>query len=97
MLALGAACLLLAGLAACDGEAEAPGPLRIGVLHTSFNDEDPAGDAALLRLAIKHLNEAGGVFGQPVQVEIVDAATDPEVAVQRARQMVEESPGRTRS
>ena len=92
LLALGAACLLLAGLAACDGEAEAPGPLRIGVLHTSFNDEIQREMLRSFDLAIKHLNEAGGVFGQPVEVEIVDATTDPEVAVQRARQMVEENP-----
>ena len=104
-LALGAACLLLAGLAACGGGAadepqsevaeertETSGPLRIGVLHASFNDEIQREMLRAFDLAIQHLNEAGGVFGQPVQVEIVEAATDPDLAVQRARQLVEDNP-----
>ena len=92
MLALGAAGLLLVALAACSGETDEPDPLRIGVLHTSFNDEIEQEMLRAFDLAIKHLNEAGGVFGQPVEVKIVDATTDPDVAVQRARQMLEENP-----
>ena len=92
ILALGAAGLLLAALAACGGETDEPGPLRIGVLHTSFNDEIEQEMLRAFDLAIKHLNEAGGVFGQRVEVEIVDATTDPDIAVQRARQMLEENP-----
>ena len=103
-LVLGGAGLLLAVLAACgDGIDDVPaesspevrdsvGPLKIGMLHSSFNDEIRDGMLNAFDLAIKHLNEAGGVFGQPVQVEIVEATTDPDLAVQRALEMIQDDP-----
>ena len=103
-LVLGGVGLLLAALAACgDGRDEVPaasspgatdgaGPLKIGMLHSSFNDEIRDGMLNAFDLAIKHLNEAGGVFGQPVQVEIVEATTDPDLAVQRVLEMVQDDP-----
>ena len=103
-LVLGGIGLILASLAACgDGMDEVPaasspevkdsiGPLKVGMLHSSFNDEIRDGMLNSFDLAIKHLNEAGGVFGQPVQVEIVEATTDPDLAVQRALEMIEDGP-----
>ena len=40
-------------------------------------------------LAIKHLNQAGGVLGQPVEYVIGDTNTDPTIAVEEARRMIE--------
>ncbi|MDE2744512.1 MAG: ABC transporter substrate-binding protein [Chloroflexota bacterium] len=40
-------------------------------------------------LAIKHINAAGGVFGQPVEFVIGDTNTDPTIAVEEARRMIE--------
>ena len=39
-------------------------------------------------LAIKHVNEGGGVFGVPVTVAVADATADPEKAVAAARRLV---------
>lgn len=40
-------------------------------------------------LAVEHVNEAGGVFGQPVEFVIGDTNTDPTIAVEEARRMIE--------
>ena len=40
-------------------------------------------------LAIKHINEAGGVWGMPVESTIGDTALDPTVAVEEARRLIE--------
>ena len=40
-------------------------------------------------LAIKHINEAGGVWGMPVETAIGDTAQDPTVAVEEARRLIE--------
>ncbi|MDE2966524.1 MAG: ABC transporter substrate-binding protein [Chloroflexota bacterium] len=40
-------------------------------------------------LAIKHINEAGGVWGMPVESAIGDDRTDPTFAVEEARRLVE--------
>ena len=40
-------------------------------------------------LAIKHVNDGGGVFGLPVTIAVGDATADPEKAVAAARRLVE--------
>ena len=40
-------------------------------------------------LAIKHINEAGGVWGMPVETATGDTALDPTVAVEEARRLIE--------
>ena len=40
-------------------------------------------------LAIKHINEAGGVFGQPVEFVLGDTNTDPTIAIEEARRVIE--------
>jgi len=88
LLALGAAFALVAGtLAACGGEEERA-PLRIGVLLVNSETQT---DTALdrlraFKLAIKHVNEAGGVFGQPVEVVEGDTLNPQE----EARRLIEE-------
>ena len=40
-------------------------------------------------LAVKHVNQGGGVFGRPVEVVVGDSTLDPAKAVEAARRMVE--------
>ena len=40
-------------------------------------------------LAIRHINEAGGVWGMPVETALGDTALDPTVAIEEARRLIE--------
>ena len=40
-------------------------------------------------LAIKHINAAGGVWGQPVEPLVTDSTLDPTIATEEARRLVE--------
>ncbi len=78
-------------LAACGLVSEDKTPLKIGLMM-NFG----GGSAEIYRdrqrafeLAVKHVNEGGGVFGLPVEVAIGDTTADPRVAVEEARRLVE--------
>ncbi|MCY4392782.1 MAG: ABC transporter substrate-binding protein [Chloroflexi bacterium] len=87
LLAVLAAFAFVAGtLAACGDEERTP--LKIGVLLVNSETQT---DTALdrlrsFKLAIKHVNEAGGVFGQPVEVAEGDTLNPAE----EARRLIEE-------
>ena len=70
---------------------EMPGPLKIAFLGDLTGGLAEIGvemrDGFLL--AIDHINAAGGVFGQPVEFVIGDTNTDPTIAVEEARRMIE--------
>ena len=87
---LAAALLLL--LTACSSQ-ESPGPLRIGLL-LYFSETSATGRSHERQqgfdLAIKHVNAAGGVFGQPVETIAADSTLDPEKAAAEAQRLVEE-------
>ena len=72
-------------------ETTTPGPLKIAFLGDLTGGLAEIGvemrDGFLL--AIKHINAAGGVFGQPVEFLIGDTNTDPTIAVEEARRMIE--------
>ncbi len=67
-------------------------PIRVGILHstsgTMAESESPVVDATLL--AIRELNEAGGVLGRPVEAVVRDGRSDPEVFAKEARQLLAE-------
>lgn len=93
---LGLMAVLTLGLTACNDlpviGGEDPGPLRLGLL---LNMTEGAPGRAVERqrafdLAIRHLNEAGGVFGRPVEFVLGNSSLNPEQAVAEARRMVEE-------
>ena len=67
------------------------GPLKIALLGDLSGGLAEIGvemrDGFLL--AIDHINAAGGVFGQPVEFVIGDTNTDPTIAVEEARRMIE--------
>ena len=88
------AAFLLSVLAATGAHAspeETAGALKIGLL---LNLGGPSGRGQerqrAFELAIKHLNEAGGVLGGPVATAVADSTLDPATAVAVARRLVEE-------
>ena len=92
-LGLVAAVLLIGGIAvtaSCgDDEQE---PLKIGLL---LNFGEGAAAASTVRqqgfeLAIRHINEGGGVLGQPVSFVLADPSFDPDEAVEVARRLIED-------
>ena len=90
-----AACIAIAGIiaAACEGapwKPETSDPMRIGLLlnFTGF-PEASADRKRAFDLAILHINRGGGVLGRPVESITADATSDPLVAVEEARRLVE--------
>ena len=66
-------------------------PLKLGFL-LDFSGPLAEYGPALQRgfeLAVRHLNEAGGIWGMPVQTAVGDTALDPTVAVEEARRLIE--------
>ena len=70
---------------------EAQAPLRLGLLlNFSGGAPERSGDRRrAFNLAIKHINEGGGVFGRPVEVVVADSTLDPAQAVAAARHLVD--------
>jgi ABC-type branched-subunit amino acid transport system substrate-binding protein len=82
---------LVAAVVACgEEEAEEVTPLKIGQLNSFTGDLSDFGathrDAA--QLAIDHVNQAGGVQGELVQLVARDTATNPVVGVDAAKALV---------
>ena len=65
--------------------------LKIGLLmdFASGSTEVLRARQRAFELAIKHVNEGGGVFGLPVATVVSDTTADPESAVAAARRLVE--------
>ena len=90
-----ASALLLAALAfaaACAGDdGDEQEPLKIGLL---LDTGEGVAAASMVRrqgfdLAIRHINDAGGVLGRPVTYVLADPTSDPDTAVEVARRLVE--------
>ena len=86
-----AAVLLLLSLTACDEAAPAE-PLKLGLLtYISAGSAQNAQDRQRgFHLAVTHLNQAGGVFGRPVETAVGDTALDPDTATAEARRLIED-------
>ena len=84
---------LLAIASGCDGaskEQPAATPLRIGLLLNFTGSPEASEDRKrAFDLAIRHINEGGGVLGIPVESVVADSTQDPSVAVVLARRLVE--------
>ena len=77
----------------CGGEDEKTQPedrLKLGLV-LNFTDSPEASQARhrAFDLAISHLNLAGGILGQSVEGFAVDATSDPDVALERVRLLVD--------
>ena len=91
---LGAAASLL--LVACSCTLVVPPPtdtapaLKLGLLLNYTGSPEASADRErAFNLAIDHVNAGGGVLGQPVTGVTADATSDPQVAVEAARQLIE--------
>lgn len=64
-------------------------PLRIGLLYAMDDElDDENVRRRSFELAIRHVNEAGGVFGRPVEAAYGDTANDADEAVRAARRLI---------
>ncbi|WP_170213007.1 branched-chain amino acid ABC transporter substrate-binding protein [Catellatospora citrea] len=86
------AVLLLGGVAACSQAEEAdktPEVVRLGALVPLTGDNAPTGQRLLeaFQIAIKDVNDAGGVLGRKVELVVGDDACDPGTAVVKANEM----------
>ena len=88
------AALVLAGLAilsSCN-ERKPEDTVKVGILHsfsgTMAVSEMPVRDSELL--AIKEINESGGVLGKKIEAVLEDGESDPQVFAQKAKKLLAE-------
>ncbi|MFC7242167.1 branched-chain amino acid ABC transporter substrate-binding protein [Catellatospora aurea] len=86
------ATLLLGGVAACSQPEEAdktPEVIRLGALVPLTGDNAPTGQRLLeaFQIAVKDVNDAGGVLGRKIELAVGDDACDPGTAVVKANEM----------
>lgn len=74
-----------------EGTSGAEGALKIGYLADFSGQLAEFGPAIQtgVDLAIKHINDAGGVNGAPVELLVGDDRTDPTAATEEARRLIE--------
>jgi branched-chain amino acid transport system substrate-binding protein len=68
----------------------AGGPLKIGMLfdYTGSLGEFGPNMETGAQLAVKQINDAGGVLGQPIELIKADSGTNPQVAVEAATRLI---------
>ena len=86
--------LLAVGLvaaAACSGDTEEEGPVKLGFLNGQSGDYGPWGGWALAaaEVAVEELNAAGGVLGRDVELVVEDNGSTPEGAVSGFAELTE--------
>ena len=96
VMAIGVLALLLVAVvgAGCNGpsseEQPAVTPLKIGLLLNFTGSAEASADRQrAFDLALRHINEGGGVFGMPVTGVVIDSTGNPDTAVQQARHLIE--------
>ena len=90
--ALGSALLLVLTLGGCQFEygPGAGGPLKIGLLMDYAGAPDVSADRQRgFDLAIRHVNAAGGVLGQPVEFLTAPAPRDTQIGIESARNLID--------
>ena len=79
-------------LAGCNKGGEDPDTVKVGLLHsltgTIAISEKPVRDSELM--AIKEINEAGGVLGKKIKAIEEDGASDPATFADKARKLLAE-------
>ena len=89
--------LAAAGVALCGEVAQAPtatsaepATLKIGLLMDFSGGSEVSRDRRrAFELAVKHVNDGGGVLGSPVAVAVGDTTAEPAGAVAEARRLIE--------
>lgn len=84
---LGAVSALSLVMAASAAQAQ---PLRIGALMPLTGDLQAYGESSRngVELAVKEINEAGGVLGEDIELEVSDTQTEPQAGVDAAQRLV---------
>lgn len=85
-LAMTAALALFAGMLAACGDEQPPLKIDVMVVNSETQTDTSLDRLRAFKLAIKHVNEAGGVFGQPVEIAEGDTLNPQE----EARRLIEE-------
>lgn len=85
-----AAAGLLAGTAVLARPAIARQPIKIGAVQPFSGGLELFGNQAKLGLdlAVKEINEAGGIMGRPVELLYEDNKTDPKTSVERTTKLI---------
>ena len=85
-----ASLLVIASGCGSASEEQPVAPLKIGLLLDFTGSPEASADRKrAFDLAIRHVNEGGGVLEMPVEGVAADATRDPSVAVDAARRLVE--------
>lgn len=83
------AAVFAAGITSCGEDKDSV--VKVGILHSTTGtmaiSEIPVRDAELL--AIKEINEAGGVLGKQIKVIQKDGKSDPQTFAEKARELLE--------
>ena len=96
---LGVTALTVGGsfLAGCAGDEGGGGtargePFKLGALVPITGIETHVGQSMKVstEIAVEELNAKGGVLGRPIRLIIEDEASDPAIAVQKARKLIRE-------
>ncbi len=88
--ALGLAALVAWGALACESEPDQP-PLKLGLLLDYTGSPVSSAERQWgFELAIAHVNDAGGVFGQTVESVTGDSPRDVSVGIESARRLLED-------
>ena len=76
----------------CKEKENAADTIKVGILHsltgTMSISEKPVRDSELL--AIKEINEAGGILGKKIKIIEEDGASDPEIFAKKAEKLLSE-------
>lgn len=80
------------GAGAQEEEEEKPAPIKVGILHSLYGEMSVSETSLkdVVRMLIQRQNARGGLLGRPIEAVINDPASDPVLAAQLARQMIEE-------
>lgn len=92
LVALALATVMLGNLTGCGGQGKSSDTVKVGLLH-SMSGSMAISEQAVLdaeKLAIKEINEAGGVLGKTIEYQEEDGASDPSTFATKAEKLVDQ-------
>jgi urea transport system substrate-binding protein len=87
-----AACASEDGGGGGGGGGQSGEPFKLGALIPLTGIETHVGQSMLVstEIAVEEINAAGGVLGRPIELVVEDEASDPAVAVEKAKKLINE-------
>lgn len=82
--------LLGCGLLSCAASAQAPAPIKLGIVAELTGPVAIAGTAALIgtRLGVEDINKNGGILGRQVELIVADNQSDPSKSVGEVQRLI---------